>query len=84
MTPKQWTTEMPQVDGCYLWRFIASDLLTPMADKSRLLGVIELRNGTVAELTWTPIRYTPVKHWLHLDRFGNPFIEFLALGEING
>lgn len=72
---------MPQVDGCYLWRFIT----IPGAEsyKRETVGVIRLREGTVAELTWAPIRYTPVKYWLHMDRLGNPFIEFLALGELD-
>lgn len=82
MTPKQWTREMPQVDGCYLWRFVKSTDEFAQ-DKRKLIGVIELKNGTIAELTWTPIRYTPAKHWLHLDRLGNPFIEFMALGELD-
>ena len=82
MTKKQWTTEMPQVDGFYLWRFIKpQNEFAP--DKRKLVGVIELRGETIAELTWSPIRYTPVKHWLHIDALGNPFIEFLALGELD-
>ena len=80
---------MPQVDGCYLWRFIkpqatlAPDEHKFAPDKRKLVGVIEIKEGTVAELTWAPIRYTPVKHWLHIDRLGNPFVEFLALGELD-